>query len=43
MLVRAVSENESLALVTAFVILALTVVLWYGVPHVEALANFLRR
>src|SRR5204863_3629915 len=43
LLVRAVSENAALALVTALVILALTVVLWYGTPHVEALANFLRR
>jgi hypothetical protein len=43
LLVRAVSENATLALVMALLILAITVVLWYGVPHVKPLAEILRR
>ncbi|HYV22844.1 MAG TPA: DUF6328 family protein [Candidatus Bathyarchaeia archaeon] len=41
-LVRAVSENTTLALVLAVAILAITVVLWYVVPHVEPIARILR-
>jgi hypothetical protein len=42
LLVRAVSEDTTLAAVLAILILAITVVLWYGVPHVKPLARILR-
>jgi hypothetical protein len=42
LLVRAVSENTTLALAMAILIFAITVVLWYGVPHVQSLARILR-
>jgi hypothetical protein len=42
LLVRAVSENTALAVAMALVILAITIVLWYGVPHVKPLARILR-
>jgi len=38
LLVRAVSENRALALAMGIVIIAITVLLWYGVPHVKPLA-----
>lgn len=43
LLVRAVSESTTLALAMSLVILAVTVVLWYGVPHVVPLARILRK
>jgi hypothetical protein len=42
LLVRAVSENTTLALAMAILVLAITIVLWYGVPHVRSLARILR-
>jgi hypothetical protein len=42
LLVRAVSENTTLALAAAVVILVVTAVLWYGVPHIRPLARLLR-
>jgi hypothetical protein len=42
LLVRAVSEDTPLALALALAILAITVVLWYAVPHFEPLARILR-
>src|SRR5256885_14002664 len=42
LLVRAVSEETTLALAMALLILAITVVLWYGVPHLRPLARILR-
>jgi uncharacterized protein DUF6328 len=42
LLVRAVSENTALAVALAVLILAITVVLWYGVPRVKPLARILR-
>jgi hypothetical protein len=42
LLVRAVSENTTLALAMAILVLAIAVVLWYGVPHVRSLARILR-
>jgi hypothetical protein len=42
LLVRAVSENTALALTMAILILAIAVVLWYGIPHVGPLARILR-
>ena len=42
LLVRAVSENTPLALALALAVLAITVVLWYAIPHVQPLARILR-
>lgn len=42
LLVRAVSESTTLALAGAAVIFLVTVVLWYGVPHITPLARILR-
>jgi len=42
LLVRAVSQNTTLALLIALVILAITVVLWYGLPRFSPLARLLR-
>jgi uncharacterized protein DUF6328 len=42
LLVRAVSENTTLAVATALVIFAITVVLWYGLPRLKPLARILR-
>jgi hypothetical protein len=42
LLVRAVSGNTALALALALFILAITVVLWYGVPRLSPLARILR-
>jgi uncharacterized protein DUF6328 len=43
LLVRAVSENTTLALLMALLIFGITAVLWYGVPRVTPLARLLRR
>ena len=43
LLVRAVSKNMTLALSMALVVFAITAVLWFGVPHMKALARILRR
>jgi hypothetical protein len=37
-----VSENTALAVAMALVILVITILLWYGVPHVKPLARILR-
>jgi hypothetical protein len=42
LLARAVSEDTSLALALALLILAITILLWYAIPHVEPLARILR-
>jgi hypothetical protein len=42
LLTRAVSEDTSVAVALALAILAVTVVLWYAIPHVEPLARILR-
>src|SRR2546421_7708902 len=42
LLVRAVSEDTSVAVALALAILAVTLVLWYAIPHVEPLARILR-
>jgi len=42
LLVRAVNEDTSVAVALALAILAVTLVLWYAIPHVEPLARILR-
>jgi hypothetical protein len=42
LLVRAVSENTTLALAMALFVLVITVVLWYALPHVRSVARILR-
>ena len=42
LVVRAVTESAIVAAVVAFVLLLMTVVLWYVIPRVEALARILR-
>ena len=42
LLVRAVSDNTTLAAALSLFILAITVVLWYAIPHVRPLARILR-
>jgi len=42
LLVRAVSEETTLAAALAVLVLVITVALWYGVPHVKPLARILR-
>jgi uncharacterized protein DUF6328 len=43
LLVRAVGETTTLAMALAVLILAIAVLLWYGVPRMEPLARILRR
>jgi hypothetical protein len=43
LLVRAVSDNGTLAALMALVIFGITIVLWYGIPHLRPLARILRR
>src|SRR5437868_3538472 len=42
LLVRAVSEETTLAAALAVLVLVITVALWYGVPHLKPLARILR-